>query len=164
MLPFGIAIGAFLFLEKGHFNEYADYSNDELFKKISEKVVYKQYFTKKSSWAEIKTVVYSLQVLEESFETDFNVEVYTDCQSLCDLLERRKTKLEQTNFITRSGKVLENAELYKELFMMTNKFNIHIFKLKGHTATSHRMSLPQKIFAILDKLSRKELRATVGGQ
>jgi ribonuclease HI len=157
----GIAIGAFLFLEQRLVNEYAGYSNEELFRKISERVVYKKYFSKKSTWSEIRTVIDALQVLEENIATGFNVEVYTDCQSLCDLLTRRKAKLEQSNFITRSGKVLANAELYKELFAVTNKFRLSTFKLKGHTSVSHRLTLPEKIFAILDKSSRKELRAMV---
>lgn len=157
-----IAIGVILFLENCLFDDYIDYSNDDLFKIISEKVIYKKYFSKKSTWSEIKTVIDALQILEESDETNFNVEIYTDCQSLCDLLTRRKEKLEQSNFMTRSGKVHANAELYKELFVMTNKFHINISKIKGHTSKSQRLTLPEKIFAIIDKLSRKELRAMVG--
>lgn len=157
----GIAIGAFLFLEQHRVNEYAGYSPEALFSKISERIVYKKYFSKKSTWSEIRIVIDALHVLEESVGTDFNVELYTDCQSLCDLLTRRKPKLEQNNFITRSGKVLANAEIYKELFVMANKFHINIVKLKGHTSISHRLTLPEKIFAILDKSSRRELRAIV---
>lgn len=153
-----IAIGAILLLENGLVNQYANYSDEELYTRISERVIYRKYSSRKSTASEIKTVIDALQLLEENPATDLKVEIYTDCQSLCDLLTRRKEKLEQNNFITRSGKVHPNAELYKELFVMSNKFCISVFKIKGHTSMHHRLTLPEKIFAIIDKLSRKELR------
>ena len=41
------------------------------------------------------------------------VEIYIDCQSLCDLIGQRKDKLEKNNFMIKKGKVLQHAELYK---------------------------------------------------
>lgn len=156
-----IAIGAIFLLERNLIDEYANFSNEELFKKILEKVIYIKYFSKKSTESEIRTVIDALQILKENKATDFNIEIYTDCQSLCDLLTRRKEKLEKNNFITRAGKEQANAELYKKLFALTNQFHINIFKLKGHASQSQRLTLPEKIFAIIDKLSRKKLRIHV---
>lgn len=157
----GIAIGAYLYLDMREMNQYIECSMEVLFKKISNKIVYKKYESKKSTWSEIKTVIDALESVQKNSEPVCKIEIYTDCQSLRDLLGKRKEKLQKNNFITRAGRVLQNADLYQELFDLAAKFQIKTFKIKGHNSKSNRLTLQEKIFSILDKLSRKRLRSVL---
>jgi ribonuclease HI len=154
-----IAVGAFLYFDEEYIKTYAEYNIEMLTAALSQKIIYKKYQSKKSTWSEIKTVLDALDFLQKQIALNCQIEIYTDCQSLCDLLERRKDKLIKNHFMTRQGKLLQHAELYKELFKKTQELKIHVFKIKGHQSIVHRQTLQEKIFAILDKLSRKKLRS-----
>lgn len=155
----GVAIGTFFYLNQSHLKNYAECSMDDLLIKLADKIIFKKYISKKSTWAEIKTVIDALYFVEKNSESVRNIEIYTDCQSVCDLLGKRKEKLQKSHFITRTGKILQNAELYKALYAIAAKFKIQIFKVQGHAAVRHRLTAQEKIFAVLDKLSRRRLRS-----
>jgi ribonuclease HI len=155
------AVGAFLCLDMRLMSEYAEYTHHYLAAKLADVVTYKTYESKKSTWAEIKTAIDALYTIQNDSVRGQKVEIYTDCQSLCDLLGRRKERLLKNNFITRSGKVLKNSDLYKELFSITEKFQITMHKMKGHDTPEHRLTIQEKIFALLDKLSRNKLRSVL---
>lgn len=154
-----ISVGAFLLLEQQHIDEYSEYTPEKLSTKLADMIIYKEYKSKKSTWSEIKTVIDALHLIQINFVIGIKVAIYTDCQSFCDLINRRKDKLIKNNFITKAGKPHPNTELYKELFAITEKFQIKTFKIKGHALTAHRLTVQEKIFAILDKLSRNKLRS-----
>jgi ribonuclease HI len=154
-----VAVGAFLCLTPLELDEYAEFTHTGLSAKLAGSIAYNTYASKKSTWSEIQTVIDALYHIQKNFPPGKHIEIYTDCQTLCDLMQGRKEKLEKNNFITRTGKVLQNADLYKELFAITEKFKIRIFKIKGHAATMNRLTIHEKIFSILDKLSRKKLRS-----
>ncbi|MDR3476445.1 MAG: hypothetical protein P4M14_00255 [Gammaproteobacteria bacterium] len=155
----GIAIGAFIILTSDDLIAFSEYPYENLYARIAETIVVKQYESKRSTWAEITTVIAALHHINSNSKTLDKVEIYTDCQSLCDLLGARKQKLENNHFLTRSGKMHPNAELYKTLFVIAEKFQITTTKIKGHD--SLRETMPEKIFSVLDKLSRKTLRQTL---
>ncbi len=149
-------------MEQKDIDQFIELSPEQLSNQLENRVSYEIYKSKKSTWSEIKTVIHALQSLQKQFDQrNQKIEIYTDCQSLCDLLGRRKEKLEENNFITSRGSLLQNAELYKELYLITNKFQVIIFKVKGHQAKSNTMVWQEKIFTILDKLSRKKLRSVL---
>lgn len=154
-----IAVGAFLYLDQKFMQTHADYSIEDLYVKLVNLVVYQKYVSKKSTWSEVKIVIDALNFLHKKLQSIQKVEIYTDCQSLCDLLGKRKEKLQKNNFTTRTGKILQNANLYKELFEIAEKFQIKTLKIKGHSSQAKRFTLQEKIFSILDKLSRKKLRS-----
>lgn len=158
---FKVSVGVYLYLDQQCLNLYSTCTDEDLSRKLSNHIVYTTYESKKSTWSEIKTVIDALHAVLKKSGPNLKVEIYTDCKSLCDLLNRRKEKLEKNNFITKSGKALENANLYKELFAIVDKFQIKIFKIKGHHSAAHRLTLYEKIFAMIDKLSRKKLRSMV---
>jgi len=157
----GVAVGAFLFFDEQDIDRYAECSIEILSAKLSDKVVYTEFESNKSTWAEIKTVVNALDTVLKNSEQGRKIRIYTDCQSLCDLLGRRKEKLEKSNFITRAGKPLQHANLYKELFAIAAQFQIQTFKMKGHHPKSCRLTLQERIFSLLDKLVRQRLRAVI---
>lgn len=131
----------------------------DLSTKLANKIVYTEMKSKKSTWSEIKTIMNALEFVQKNFGLDRKINIYTDCQSFCDLMGKRKEKLKQNNFITRTGKRLQNADLYQELFALAEKFQIYAFKVKGHSSVSNRIMPEEKIFAVLDNLSRQKLRS-----
>ena len=157
-----IAVGAFLCMDQNEIQNYAECSIEDLYTQLADKIVYQKYDSKKSTWSEIKTVIDSLNFIHQHSPSIQKVEIYTDCQSLCDLLGKRKEKLQKNNFITRTGQVLQNASLYQELYSIAEKFQITPFKIKGHSAKSNRVSVQERIFSVLDKLSRRKLRSLLG--
>lgn len=154
-----IAVGSFIYIDEELIQQYEKCSMEDLYVEFVDRIVYQQYSSKKSTWSEIKTVIDALHFVHNNLESIQKIKIYTDCQSLCDLLGKRKDKLLKNNFITRSGKTLQNAKLYKELFESAEKFQIQTLKLKGHCSIAYRLTVHEKIFAVLDKCSRKKLRA-----
>jgi ribonuclease HI len=91
---------------------------------------------------------------------DIEVNLYSDCQTLTNLLQRRE-KLEATDFISaRKKTTLPNATLYKDFFSLYDELKPKIHWLEGHSKKATQ-SLEQKHFALVDKQVRQELRATV---
>jgi ribonuclease HI len=158
---FKVAVGVYLCLDSIYLDSLSTCSDEVLASNLFDQIVCTRYASKKSTWSEIKTVIDALSEVLPTAGPDMKVAIYTDCQSLCDLLGRRKEKLERNNFITKAGKVLENASLYRELFELADKLQIKTFKIKGHHSTTHHLTIHDKIFAILDKLSRAKLRSIV---
>lgn len=157
-----MAVGAFLCLNRKNMQDYAEFSIEDLYSKLVNSVMYQKYNSKKSTWSEIKIVIDALNYLNNS-QSIRKIEIYTDCQSLCDLLGKRKKTLQKNNYLTRTGKIINNADLYKELYTISEKFQIDTFKIKGHNSKSNRTILQEKIFSILDKLSRKKMRSLLAG-
>ncbi|MDA8561531.1 hypothetical protein N9L02_00275 [Gammaproteobacteria bacterium] len=158
-----ISVGVYLALNQDNLIQYSQLSPEVLFKEVADKIFYTKYESKKSTWSEIKTVIDALDAVHDNGCHHFKIEIYTDCQSLCDLLNKRKEKLEKNNFLTKSGKVHPNIVLYKELFLAADKFEVKTYKVKGHSPSGSRITIQEKIFGILDKLSRKRLRLIVNG-
>lgn len=151
-----IAVGAYLYLDQNHLQKLTDCSIEQLTRELADRMTYQKYNSKKSTWTEIQNVIDALTFLQNQSEKNNNVTIYTDCQSLCDLLGKRKAKLQKSNFITRSGKILQNADLYQKLYAIADCFQISIIKIKGHA--SQRITIEEKIFSVVDKLCRKKLR------
>ena len=101
----GISVGAFLCLDQEYINNLTERSLADLTANLSKLIVYNQYKSKKSTWSEIKTVIDALHIIQKNTKPGQVIEIYSDCQSLCDLLNRRKEKLVKSNFITRTGKI-----------------------------------------------------------
>ncbi|AXH10042.1 ribonuclease H [Malaciobacter halophilus] len=82
--------------------------------------------------------------------------VYTDCQNILSLLNR-KTKLQSNSYLTKTGKEIKNKELYKEFFLLYEKYNFEIIKVKGHKKASIKDEIDYCFF-LVDKESRANLR------
>jgi len=115
----GIAIGVFLCLDEQTINEYAECSTNALTAMLSGKITSIKFETNKSTWSEIKTVISALRSVLADDGAGCKITLYTDCQSVCDLIGKRKDKLIKSHFVTREGKTLRHANLYKELFEIT---------------------------------------------
>lgn len=128
---------------------------------LAHNIHFQEIVSRKSSYLEILSAMHGLNTLRKKVDYKADVEIFTDCQSLCDLLGVRKQKLLEQNFISRSGKILANAHLYQELFSIANHFNITAHKLKGHSPQSYRINIYEQIFAMLDREVRKKLRTSL---
>jgi ribonuclease HI len=158
------SVGAFICVSRQHIEKFNEFTDQELYEKLSEQIVYHEYASHKSTWSEIKTAIDALYSIIDKSGVHKKCEIYTDCQSLYDLINERRVKLEKNNFMTSSGKIHTNADLYRELFAISEKFAIQVFKIKGHSPAAHRLTVHEKIFTILDKSCRKKLRCSIGGK
>lgn len=86
--------------------------------------------------------------------------LYTDCQTVCGLVERRQ-KLEGNGFISQAkNQLLANADLYKEFYEVYDSYRPNIQWLKGHVSGAD-LTRVQNNFAVLDKWVRKNLRTQI---
>ena len=136
-----LGFGAFLFIKKDELN-----SSD-----LKEKIKVKKFENTSSTKLEIQTLLWAFSLIEEK-----NLTIYTDCQNIITLLERRE-KLEKSNFHTKTGKVLNNSEFYKEFFRYLDKKDCCFIKVKGHKKSSLKDEI-DKVFNLVDKASRNALR------
>ena len=84
------------------------------------------------------------------------IKVYTDCQNILNLLER-KDKLEKLDYISSTGKKIKNEKLYREFYKQNDKLNLKFIKVKGHKKLSLKGEI-DILFNLVDKASRKALR------
>lgn len=113
--------------------------------------------------SELLGAIYALEMFKLEMESKnlniktLDVHLYSDCQTLTNLLKRRE-KLEAHNFISgRKKSLLANADLYQYFFALYDKMNPTIHWVKGHSKNDNQ-TLFQKNFQIIDRAVRKELR------
>lgn len=96
---------------------------------------------------------------KEKFSTDkIDIILYTDCQTIVNLPARRQ-KLEENEFISsRKKKLLANADLYREFYLIYDELNPNIIWVKGHSKNI-TMDPVLRNFQFLDRAVRKSLRA-----
>lgn len=105
-----------------------------------------------STKLELQTLLWAL----EKVEANRQIITYTDSQNIIQLLERRK-RLEQNNFYSNKGELLNNHKLYKEFYQRIDKINCEFVKVKGHQPTQKKDEI-ERVFSLVDKASRKALR------
>ena len=138
-----IGFGAFLFLDEKNI------SLEEMKKNIK----IKRFENTSSTKLELQTLLWSLKEIKNK---DVIIEVYTDCQNIIGLQNRRE-KLEKNNFHSSSGKLMNNHELYKDFFEKIDELNLIFIKVKGHKKNSLKDEI-DTIFNLVDKASRSALR------
>ncbi len=138
-----IGYGAYLLIEEDNIDLIS----------LKTKIISKKFENTSSSKLEIETLLWALNDIDIK---DCIIEVYTDCQNIIGL-ENRREKLEKNNFQTSSGKLIGNYELYKDFFGKLDELNLTFIKVKGHKKNSLKDEL-DTIFNLVDKASRKALR------
>lgn len=138
-----IGYGAYILIEDDNFDLVS----------LKSKIIFKRFENTSSTKLEIETLLWALNEINTA---DCIIEVYTDCQNIIGL-ENRREKLEKNNFQTSSGKLINNYELYKEFFEKLDELNLSFIKVKGHKRNGLKDEL-DTIFNIVDKASRKALR------
>lgn len=119
----------------------------------------KKFENTSSTKLELEVLLWALEAknIEEK-----KVQVYTDCQNIFSLLNRRE-KLERNNFKTSTNKIVKNELLYKEFYSFIDKYEIEFIKVKGHKKSSLKDEI-DKAFNLVDKASRSALREFIKGE
>ena len=138
-----IGFGAYLFVED------ENKSLDELKKNIN----IKKFENTSSTKLELQTLLWAF---EHIIDKNKIIEVYTDCQNIIGLKNRRD-KLEKNDFSSSSKKLIANHELYKDFYEKLDELNLTFIKVKGHKKNSLKDEI-DNIFNLVDKASRSALR------
>ncbi|WP_044418250.1 ribonuclease HI [Halarcobacter anaerophilus] len=124
---------------------------DEKLKKQNIKI--KRFEDTSSTKLELEVLLWAL---EDNFLEKGKIIVYTDCQNILTLLDRKKS-LEKNNYFTKSGKKIRNYKLYKDFYRQNEKLSLCFKKVKGHKKTELKDEV-DKLFNLVDKASRRALR------
>jgi ribonuclease HI len=104
-----------------------------------------------------------IKVLDSLSQVNDNcdVTIFTDCLSAINRISSRE-KLEETNFVTKKGTILGNADRYIKIFNLIDQIpnKIEFKHIKGHIPR-HRMTDDNLIFSSVDKFARKQLREII---
>ena len=138
-----IGFGSFLILDEKNIS----------FEEMKKNIKIKRFENTSSTKLELQTLLWELN---EIIDKNIIIEVYTDCQNIIGLQDRRK-KLEKNNFHSLAGKLMNNHELYKDFFEKIDKLNLTFIKVKGHKKNSLKDEI-DTIFNLVDKASRNALR------
>lgn len=123
---------------------------------LKSKVVLKRFEDTSSTKLEVQNFLWCIDSINCD---DCMINIYTDCQNLVGLEERRE-KLESKNYYTSKDKLIKNHELYKEFYRLFDRYKFNFIKVKGHKKNSLKNEI-DKIFNIVDKASREELRSNL---
>ena len=138
-----IGFGSFLILEEKNIS----------FEEMKKNIKIKRFENTSSTKLELQTLLWALKEINDK---NIIIEVYTDCQNIIGLQDRRE-KLEKNNFHSSSGKLMNNHELYKDFFEKIDELNLTFIKVKGHKKNSLKDEI-DTIFNLVDKASRNALR------
>ena len=138
-----IGFGSFLILEEKEIS----------FENMKKNIKIKRFENTSSTKLELQTFLWALNEIDDK---NIIIEVYTDCQNIIGLQDRRE-KLEKNNFHSSSGKLMNNHELYKDFFEKIDELNLTFIKVKGHKKNSLKDEI-DIIFNLVDKASRSALR------
>ena len=140
--------------EKVGFGAYLLLKNKDIsFEEMKKDIKTKRFEDTSSTKLELQTLLWSL---EEINDKDVIIEIYTDCQNIIGLQDRRE-RLEKNNFHSSAGKLMNNHDLYKRFYEFVDKKNLVFIKVKGHKKNSLKDEI-DTIFNLVDKASRNALR------
>ena len=141
----GIGFGGYLLLDK------LEYISSELEKEIK----IKKFNNTSSTKLELEALLWALN---ETSTKNHKTVVYTDCQNIIGLKDRRD-RFEKNKYITGKGTLIKNHELYKEFFKLMDVLDCKFIKVKGHKKSSTKNEI-DNIFTLVDKATRNALRNT----
>ncbi len=142
----GIGYGAYLVVTD------RDFSSDE----IKKQVKVRQFENTSSTRLELETLLWALSNIPPEIH---NIMIYTDSQNIIGLPGRRK-RFEQNDYHSKNNRLMNNHDLYREFFRVTDQYDFELIKAKGHQPT-HRKDEIHRLFSLVDKASRNALRKNI---
>ncbi len=121
--------------------------------KLMKNVKLRRFKETSSSKLEIQTLIWALS---ENLHFRGKITVYTDSQTIVGLPDRR-VRLEKNDYFSKSGRLINNSDLYREFFAITDQTNCEFLKIKGHNKTSLKDNIDW-LFTIVDRASRNAVR------
>ncbi len=125
----------------------------ELKTSLTDHIRIKQFVNTSSTKLELQTLLWALSEVSVP-----EVVLYTDSQNIVGLNQRRK-RMEENEYAAKSGKLLINHDLYKQYYEFTDKLDLQVVQVSGHSPT-RRKSPIEKIFSEVDRAARKALRTS----
>jgi len=141
----GIGFGAYLLLDSLALDSA----------ELESKIKVKKFNDTSSTKLELEALLWALNDIDTN---NSKIIVYTDCQNIIGLKDRRE-RFEKNNYLTAKGKLIKNYELYKEFFKQTDILDCEFIKVKGHKKASTKNEI-DAIFTLVDKATRTALRNT----
>ncbi len=138
-----IGFGSFLIIEDKNLS----------FENLKKTIKTKKFENTSSTKLELQTLLWALDEIKNKNSL---IEIYTDCQNIINLKDRRE-KLEKNEYKSSQGKLINNHELYKLFFEKSDKLDLVFIKVKGHKKNSLKDEI-DTIFNLVDKASRNALR------
>ena len=127
--------------------------------RLKDKVETVRFEETTSTKLELQMLLHAFDTVPKSTE---RLEVYTDSQNIISLLKRRR-RLEDNNFHSNGGRLLNNAALYREFFRLIDQLHCEFIKVKGHKKTNQKDAV-ERIFTLVDRASRNALRREIRRQ
>lgn len=143
--------------EKIGFGAYLLIDNENSsFEKMKKDIKIKKFDNTSSTKLELQTLLWVLESIDMG---NIHIEVYTDCQNIIGLEDRRK-RLEKNDYKSSKGKLMNNHDLYKRFYEVLDKSALSFIKVKGHKKSSLKDEI-DNIFNLVDKASRNALREDI---
>jgi len=136
------------------FGSYFLYCNQDTIESVKKNIKTKKFEDTSSTKLELEVLLWAL---EDKELIGKDIIVYTDCQNILGL-ENRREKIEVNNYKTSSGKILKNHILYKEFYKKIDEVECTFIKVKGHKP-SQKKDMIDDLFTLVDRGSRDALRA-----
>ena len=102
---------------------------------------------------ELLAAINAIHHLDKTQYSASEIIVFTDSQYIVGL-PARKVKLQQSNFKTKTGKLIRNDDLLKQIFELLENRNLSFTKVKAHQRKTATHNYNREV----DKLVRKTLR------
>ena len=141
----GVGFGSYLLVDKSEFSSSL----------LEKKIKTKKFDNTSSTKLELETLLWALAEMDLKF---FKIVVYTDCQNIIGLQDRREG-FERKNYMNSKRRQIKNHELYKDFFKRLDILDCEFIKLKGHKKASVKNEIDE-IFTLVDRATRKALRKT----
>ena len=106
-----------------------------------------------STKLELQTLLWALSDIQALGR---KVIVYTDCQNIIGLQQRRD-RFEQSDFRSKKNKRLNYYELYQEFFRMIDQLDYELVKVHGHQVSNQKDDI-DRLFTLVDRASRNALK------
>ncbi len=120
---------------------------------LEENVKVKRFEQTSSTRLELETLLWALSELSTSEQ---KITIYTDSQNIIGLHGRRE-RFEQNDYRTKKKRVIDNHELYKAFYEITDQIDCEFVKVQGHKR-SHQKDETDRLFTLVDRASREALR------
>ncbi|BHH81849.1 RNase H family protein [Desulforhopalus sp. 52FAK] len=117
----------------------------------TDQIKIKQFADTSSTKLELQTLLWALSEISAT-----EIISYTDSQNIVRLNARRK-RLEANHYYAKTGKLLNNHELYKQFFQYTDNLDLTFNQVRGHAPAKNKSKI-ELIFSLVDRASRNALR------
>lgn len=135
------------------YGAYFVYTEIDTLESTKKKIQIKKFIDTSSTKLELEVLLWALEDIKL---LDKEISIYTDCQNILGLENRRK-KLELNSYKTSTGKLLKNHILYKVFYEKIDNLSCTFIKVKGHKPSKEK-DLIDDLFTLVDRGSRDALR------